>query len=79
MKNYVKEWNGFTKNDPLRVTGVRGSYRFSYAELDENGEAKAVFVCGGISGHSGTRVFVPERILKPKKTRTRKINFEEVA
>ena len=60
------EWDGFTKGDPIKISGERGDFTFVKVHT-RNGEVTDVIVHGGVYGHTTIRAFYPHRISKPTK------------
>jgi len=72
----LSEWNGFGKDDPIRVSNERGDFIFISAH-ERDGEIIAVNVYGGPNGRKTNRSFYPNRVSKPPAKRARKPKVAE--
>lgn len=63
----VSSWNGWERGTPVKVFGVRGSFTFYSARLDDGGNVLWVTVIGGTSGKSAYRHFNPGLVTLNKK------------
>lgn len=66
------EWDGFSRNDPVKITGERGVYTFiGYCERNETGESWVALFGGDKdpNGRRGFRYVNPSRVKRIGKRR----------